>query len=49
LKNKVFGFSGGIAEFPLHRRSFQRGGQFQAKPLQQDLLVCGGLADAPLP
>ena len=35
-----------MGEFPLHCRSFQRAGQFQAEPLEQDLLVLGGLADA---
>jgi len=38
-----------MAEFPLHRRCFQRGGQFQTEPLEQDLLVLGGLTDAALP
>jgi hypothetical protein len=37
-----------MGEFPLHCRSFQRSGQFQTEPLEQDLLMLGGLADAPL-
>ena len=37
-----------MSEFPLHCRSFQRSGQSQAEPLEQDLLMLGGLADAPL-
>jgi hypothetical protein len=35
-----------VGEFPLHCRSFQRAGQLQAEPLEPDLLVLGGLADA---
>jgi len=37
-----------MAKFPLHRRRFQRRGQSQTEPLEQDLLVLGGLADAAL-
>ena len=37
-----------MAKFPLHRRQFQRRGQSQTEPLEQDLLVLGGLADAAL-
>jgi hypothetical protein len=34
LKNKVFVSNGRIAEFPLQRCSFQRGGKLQAEPLE---------------
>jgi hypothetical protein len=46
LKNKVFGISGGMGEFPLHCHSFQRAWQLQPEPLEQALLMLGGLADA---
>jgi hypothetical protein len=35
-----------MGEFPLHWRSFQRSRQFQLEPLEQDLLIRGGLANA---
>jgi hypothetical protein len=46
--NKVFSFSAGIGEFPLHRRDFERGRGPQAKPLQQNQLMLSRLADAAL-
>jgi hypothetical protein len=37
-----------MGKFPLHCRSVQRGGQFQAELLEQDLPMLGGLAEARL-
>jgi hypothetical protein len=47
LAEKVFDFDAGGCWFPRHWRWFKHR-QAHSKPLQQDLLMFGGLADAAL-